>query len=271
MGNHERLKVKDPLPLDPPVMNASGTLYAEGIPRMLKEREWGALVTKTHTLEPRSGNPPPRWTRLANGGLINNTGLQNPGIDALIQDLGKWDHGLPIIVSVTGANEREMAKMCVRLAEQQSVFGIELNLSCPNTYDFDDYERISVEVKLCKQNLEGSGKMLIVKLPAEHAEDNATTAEAFGADAITLINTVPALTVVGDKKLLGGLSGPPIKEIAMRAVYEAASSVKIPVIGCGGISSELDIQDFMDCGASAVQIGTSRFDPKRDLPEWKPS
>lgn len=267
------------IPLKKPIMNASGTLSKENLEEV--KDIYGALVTKTVTLEPREGNPPPRLAETPCG-MVNSIGLQNPGIERFLEeDLEEWDVGLPIIVSVAASTIRDFVDMCSRAADHPLVAGIELNLSCPNAYDFGmpfcaNPENVEMVVEACHDELayrdsDSFHGPLIAKLAAENAIYNAQWAEEYGADAITLINTIPALTYLSDvsEPILGGLSGPAIKPIALRAVYEVSRRVNVPVIGCGGVSSRSDVEEFMRAGASAVQVGSGSFvkEPKEIVKE----
>ena len=241
------------LHLEKNVMNASGTLSKENLDEV--KDLYGALVTKTVTLEPRMGNPPPRVAEVP-GGMINSIGLQNVGIEKfLAEEIYEWDVGLPVIVSIWGGHQRDTVKMCKLLKNDERVSAIELNLSCPNA---DSFSAPFGTLMLCCARLEG--KPLIIKLSVDNVLYNAPIVARY-ADALTLINTIPALTWIPDSSepLLGGLSGPAIKPIALRAVYEVTMAVDVTVIGCGGISSNEDIEDFMEAGASAVQIGSGSF------------
>jgi dihydroorotate dehydrogenase (NAD+) catalytic subunit len=249
------------LTIDPALMNAAGTLSVENLEE--EARGYGALVTKTVTLEPRAGNPPPRIAETPCG-MVNSIGLQNPGIERFLEEeLDKWcaAPGLPVIVSIGGENTREYGRMCEMIASDERVAAVELNLSCPNvaggTYR---PQAIGDIVDQCRQRL-GRTMPLIAKLGLEGCREAALHAEYEEAYAITLINTVPALSFEGvpDEPLLGGLSGPAIKPIALRAVYKVSRIVDIPIIGCGGIASVRDEAEFVWAGASAVQVGSCRF------------
>lgn len=260
-----------------PLMNASGTLIDDAVP----EGVYGALVPKTVTMWAREGNPPPRLAEVP-GGIINSIGLQNPGIDEFLRgELDKWAQmGVPVIVSVGGTLPHELADLCFALADDPRVAGIELNLSCPNNWEQGRPfcarpEHVSMIVSDCVAELDeatdGPRKPLIVKLSMEHATANAIEAADAGADAITLINTVPALTFSDGTLMRGGLSGPVLKYVALRAVYEAAQVVDIPLIGCGGITTGQDVKEFLEVGATAVQIGSASFvrDPAEILREYR--
>lgn len=256
------------LHLEKPIMNASGTLSHENVHEV--KDLYGAVVTKTVTLEPRAGNPPPRVAEVF-GGMVNSIGLQNVGIEKFLEEeLYEWyAAGLPVIVSIGGSRNQDFEQLCGLLAGNSRVAAIELNLSCPNNYELGlsfcaNPENVSIIVERCTNTLrcvDGMPKPLIVKLAIENAVYNAQWAEEEGADALTLINSVPALTWLPDspEPLLGGLSGPAIKPIALRAVYEVSRTVDVPLIASGGVASLDDIEDFIRAGASAVQIGSASF------------
>jgi dihydroorotate dehydrogenase (NAD+) catalytic subunit len=250
-------------------MNAAGTLQPEAIP----EDVYGALVTKTITLEPRKGNPPPRLAETPSG-MINSIGLQNPGIEQFLEwELHKWMVGLPVVLSMGGLVP-DFAELTRRCAPDEGVDAFELNLSCPNvgTGTLCDYPD-DVKAAVYGAVLFGDGKPIIAKLSFANCAQNAQVAAEDGASAITLINTIPALTRQrrGSDSILGGLSGPAIKPIALRAVYEVSQVVDIPVIGVGGIVCGQDIHEFMEVGASAVQIGSGSFvrDARDIVREWE--
>lgn len=245
-----------------PLIPAAGTLSKE----MMDEAEkvYGATLPKTVTPSPRPGNPPPRIAETP-AGMLNSIGLQNPGINSFLEDLGAYDVGLPIIVSVAGETAAEFAGMCERLASEPRVAGVELNLSCPNVERGGaifcaSSDVVGETVAACKAVL--PGKPLFAKLTSEGAVNNALAAERAGVDALTLINTIPALTIDSYERSIlvrGGLSGPAIKPVALRAVYEVSRTVRIPVIGCGGVFWGTDVAEFMLAGAAAVQIGSASF------------
>lgn len=253
--------------LETPLLPAAGTLAAEALAERGAE-SYGALLPKTVTLSPRSGNPPPRVAETSSG-MVNSIGLQNPGIEAFLHELDSFDLGLPILVSVAGDTPQDFATLCERLGEDGRVAGVELNLSCPNVEhpgarsgatfcsEPGSVERV---VSGCRAAM--PGKPLIAKLACEGAVENSLAAEASGADALTIANTVQALTVDASRGRIavrGGLSGPAIKPIALRAVYEAYRAVSVPILGCGGVASGEDVAEFMLAGATAVQVGSSAF------------
>ena len=266
------------LALKTPLIPASGTLAKEALGEV--GGVYGAMLPKTTTPRARMGNPPPRVAETP-AGMVNSIGLQNPGIEAFLRDLGAFDLGVPLIVSVAGETVAEFGSLCERLAGDERVAAIELNLSCPNVRVGEGSKPSptfcaapsSVEEVVAACRAVVPGKPVFAKLTNEGVLENARAAEAAGADALTVINTIPALTIdVHSQKVLvrGGLSGPAIKPLALRAVYEVAGAVEVPVIGSGGVVSGLDVAEFMLAGATAVQVGTASFvrDPREMLDEF---
>ena len=260
------------IPLKTPLIPASGTLAKEALGEV--EGVYGAILPKTTTPAARAGNPPPRVTETP-AGMVNSIGLQNAGVERFLEDLGTFDLGVPIFVSVAGDTVDEFVALCERLAGDGRVAAIELNLSCPNVecggLDFcATPTSVQEVVALCRAA--APGKPIFAKLTNEGVVDNARAAEVGGADALTVINTIPALTIdaYGRRVLVrGGLSGPAIKPVALRAVYEVSRAVRVPVMGSGGVMNGLDAAEFMLAGAAAVQIGSASFvrDPREILDE----
>ncbi len=256
-----------------PLIPAAGTISKEAL-REARDA-YGALLPKTVTLEARSGNPPPRIAE-APSGMVNSIGLQNPGLDRFLEDLDDYDIGIPLFVSVAAGTEEEFAVMCERLGKDGRIAAVELNLSCPNVERFGVHfcagpGAVKEVVAACRIVLPET--LLFAKLTFENAVSNAMDAEEAGVDALTLINTIPALVVDPYERkvfLSGGLSGPAIKPIALRAVYEVSRAVGVPVIGCGGVVSGTDIAEFMLAGATAVQVGSGSFvrEPREILEEF---
>lgn len=250
------------IPLKTPLMPASGTLAKEALGGAADI--YGAVVPKTVTPRPRAGNPPPRVAE-APAGMVNSIGLQNPGIERFLEELNDYDVGLPVIVSVAGDTAEDFAGLCSRLAGDGRVAAVELNLSCPNVEHggalFCAFPaNVAGVVAACRAVL--PDKPLFAKLTAEGAVENALAAEEAGVDALTLINTVPGMVVDPHGRRVvvrGGLSGPAIKPVALRAVYDVSGTVGVPVIGCGGVVRGTDVAEFMLAGATAVQVGAGRF------------
>ncbi|MDF2702964.1 MAG: dihydroorotate dehydrogenase family protein [Rubrobacteraceae bacterium] len=259
------------IPLRTPLIPASGTLTKEALGEV--EGVYGAMLPKTTTPAPRAGNPPPRVAETY-AGMVNSIGLQNPGVERFLEGLDAFDIGLPLFVSAAGDTLEEFGALCERLGADERISAIELNLSCPNvecgglTFCAGP---ASVEevVAVCRR---ATGKPIFAKLTFEGVVENARAAESAGADALTIMNTIPALTIDAHRRealVRGGLSGPAIKPVALRAVYDVCGAVEVPVIGSGGVTSGIDVAEFMLAGATAVQIGTASFvrDPKEILSE----
>jgi dihydroorotate dehydrogenase (NAD+) catalytic subunit len=261
------------LPLRTPLIPASGTLSREALGEV--EGVYGAMLPKTTTPAARAGNPPPRVAETP-AGMVNSIGLQNPGVEAFLQDLHVFDLGIPIFVSVAGDTVEEFVLLCEILAGEDRVSAVELNLSCPNVECGGlafcaGPASVQEVVAACRAAV--SSKPIVAKLTNEGVVENARAAESAGADALTVINTIPALTIdVNARKVLvrGGLSGPAIKPIALRAVCDVSGVVNVPVIGSGGVVSGTDVAEFMLAGAAAVQVGTASFvrDPREILEEF---
>jgi dihydroorotate dehydrogenase (NAD+) catalytic subunit len=258
-----------------PLIPAAGTLGKEALGGA--GEVYGAMLPKTVTPRARAGNPPPRLAE-APSGMINSIGLQNPGLDSFLEDLDAFRAvGLPLIVSVAGDTAGEFAGMCAVLSRDGRVGAVELNLSCPNVEHGGgtfcaSASTVGEVVAACRESLDAS-KPLFVKLTNDGVVGNAVAAEDAGADAVTVINTIPALVVDAAERrvfLRGGLSGPAIKPVALRAVYEVSRAVSIPVIGCGGVTSGTDVAEFMLAGAMAVQVGAGGFvrEPREILGEF---
>lgn len=255
-----------------PIMVASGTFgYGEEFnENFYKIKELGAVVAKGISLEPWQGNAMPRIVETASG-MINAIGLQNVGVNQFIKNKLPFlkDSGALVIVNILGKTIEEYAEVAAKLCDQDGVDAIELNISCPNVkaggIQFGTDPKSAAEVtsavkKVCKLPL-------IVKLSPNVTDIGAMAkaVEDAGADAISAINTITAMAVdIKTKKpvlanVVGGLSGPAIKPIALRMVWQICQSVKIPVIGIGGISTINDVIEFLLVGASAVQIGTANY------------
>jgi len=254
-----------------PVMVASGTFgYGEEYSQFFDLGNLGAIVTKSITLAPRAGNRPPRLYETPSG-MLNAIGLQNVGLDRFIHEKMVFLRkiGIPIIVSISGEEVSEYAEIASRLSDIDGISGIELNISCPNVSKggmlFGSDAQVTYD--LVKSIRRSTDLPLIVKLSPNVTSitDIAVAAENGGADAISLINTVLGMSVdinTGKPRLgniTGGLSGPAIRPIAVRMVWQVVSAVKSPVIGMGGIMTADDALEFLITGAKAVAIGTANF------------
>jgi len=260
------------IPLRTPLIPASGTLSREALDEV--EGVYEAMLPKTTTPVARAGNPPPRVAETP-AGMVNSIGLQNPGVERFLQDLDAFDLGIPIIVSVAGDTVADFGRLCERLAGDDRISAVELNLSCPNVecgglIFCAGPASVEEVVAVCRR---ATGKPIFAKLTFEGVVENARAAEAAGADSLTVMNTIPALTIDAQRRevlVRGGLSGPAIKPVALRAVYDVSCAVDLPVIGSGGVASGVDVAEFMLAGATAVQIGTASFvrDPHEILDEF---
>jgi dihydroorotate dehydrogenase (NAD+) catalytic subunit len=261
-----------------PVITASGTFgYGTEYAEIIDTQRLGAIICKGTTLEPRPGNPQPRLAETA-GGVLNSIGMENIGIDALIQEKAPIWAGwsVPVIVNILGESLEEYAHLAILLDKVPGVSGIEVNISCPNVsaggMEFGaSPEAAAVATAAVRAN---TSLPVIVKLSpnvTDITEIACAVVEA-GADALSLINTLRGMAIdlasrrpVLDNKS-GGLSGPAIKPVALHMVYQVAQAVEVPVIGCGGIATANDALEFIFAGASAVQVGTATFtDPRASL------
>ncbi len=261
---------KSSLILANPVMTASGT-FGIGLEyvKVFDIQRLGAVVSKAVTLRPRRGNPQPRIAETA-AGMINSIGLQNIGLEGLLRDVAPtWaTWRVPVIVNIAGESVGEYAELARRLDGAPGVSGLEVNISCPNVEDglvFGTDPRAAAEVTAAVRRQ--TTLPVIVKL-TPNASDVVAVARAVvdaGADALTLINTFPAMAIDVEARRpalgwgSGGLSGPALKPIAMKMVYDVAGAVDVPIIGCGGIMSGSDAVEYLMAGASAVQVGTATF------------
>lgn len=253
-----------------PVITASGTFDVEKYCDLIDINKLGAVITKTITLNKRLGNSPPRIVETPSG-IINSIGLQNEGIDDFIKnklpELKKYKTN--IMVSIGGETQDEYIKLAKILNNADGISAIEINISCPNIrkerklFAQDKKEIYKIVNKIRK----ATDLTLITKLSPNVTDitEVAKAAEDAGSDAISLVNTFFAMAIGIDTRkpklgnITGGLSGPAIKPIALYLVYQVAKSVKIPVIGIGGIAIWEDAVEFLIAGARAVQVGTANF------------
>ena len=264
------------LTLKNPVIASSGTFgYGIELESILDLNAIGGFVVKGLSREPIAGNPAPRVTETTSG-MLNSIGLQNVGVEAFVRDklpkLAQFESA--VFANVFGYEPADYVEVLRVLEDAEGLAGYELNVSCPNTkhggMQFGaDPQLLEEVVGMARQAV--SRRPLIVKLSPNVTDiaEMARAAEDAGADAISLINTVQALAVDARTRKpkvgagMGGLSGPAIKPIALRMVYQVAQAVKIPVIGMGGVASGEDVAEFLLCGATAIQVGTASFwDPK---------
>src|SRR5678815_1950009 len=261
--------------LKAPVIAASGTFgYGEEFKRFLDLKRIGAVVVKGTSATPIAGNEPPRLFPTASG-MINSIGLENVGVDAFIRNKmpALRDIGCSIFVNVFGFAEEEYAEVIDKLNPCEGIAAYELNVSCPNTRHGGmmfgtDPQQIHSLTKMLKAR---SKRPLIVKMSPNVTDigELARAAEAAGADALTVANTYVAMAIDTETfmprihNVTGGLSGPAIKPITLRLVYQCVRAVKIPVIGLGGIFSAEDAVEYLLAGACAVQIGTANFQDPR--------
>jgi dihydroorotate dehydrogenase (NAD+) catalytic subunit len=258
------------LALRNPILTASGTFgYAREMERLVDFNRLGGVLPKTVTKAPRPGNAPWRTVETA-AGLLNSIGLDNDGIDAFMENHLQYLRELPtaIIVSIAGRSHDEFVEMARQLDGRRGVAAIELNVSCPNVSGGVDF---GTDAAMCFRLVEATRRAcslpIIAKLTPNvtRITDIAKAAADGGADAISLINTVLGMAIDWRQRrpllgnVMGGLSGPAIKPIALRCVYQVAKAVKIPLSGIGGIATIDDVMEFLVAGASAVQIGTANY------------
>jgi dihydroorotate dehydrogenase (NAD+) catalytic subunit len=256
------------LTLANPVMPASGT-FAEGLDKVMDFNRLGAFVTKTITRELRAGNPLPRVVERANG-LINSIGIPSRGVAYFLAHALPYYAGYqpPLVVSISAPTAEEFANLAAELT-QQGVSAIEANISCPNIEEDGKAfaMRASSTEAVVHQLRAATSLPLWVKLTPNTGDlpEVARAAELAGADAVVVANTILAMAIDPETfkpclgNIMGGLSGPAVKPIVLRQVYQCSRAVKIPVIGCGGISTAEDAVEYLLAGAAAVQVGTATF------------
>lgn len=272
------IKLKNPL------IVASGIIgFGEEYSKLINLNVFGAITTKTVTLKPRAGNPSPRIVETASG-MLNSIGLENPGLEIFLKEkipFLKKKLNVPIIVSVSAENAEKFVKIVRRLNRERGISAIELNLSCPNVRTEEQGARsderrvtqlISQDAELTyevvKRVKRVTGLPVIAKLTPNVTDITviAKSAESAGADALSLVNTFSALAFPPSLNrspayplVFGGLSGPAIKPIVLRMIYETYRKVKIPIIGMGGINSPQDAIEFFLVGAKAIALGSALF------------
>lgn len=274
MSTNNRLAIELPgLSLKNPIIPASGCFgFGEEYARYFDLNKLGSIMSKATTLNPRFGNPIPRVAETASG-MLNAIGLQNPGLDIVMSEKFPWlnEHfpELPIIANVAGSEETDYVAVCAKIGDAPNVKAIELNISCPNVkhggQQFGTNPEVAYDlVKACKT---AASVPLYVKLSPNVTDivEIAKASEAAGADGLTMINTLMGLRY--DLKtrqpilanVTGGLSGPAIKPVALKLIYQVVQAVSLPIIGMGGIMNAQDVLEFYLAGASAVAVGTANF------------
>lgn len=254
-----------------PVLTASGTFgYGVEFQDFVDLAELGGIVVKGTTLRPREGNPSPRMAETASG-MLNCVGLQNKGVDYFASHIYPRIKDLPtrVIVNVSGSTIEDYAECARRIGELEEIPAIELNISCPNVRQGGMAFGVTAEgaASVVRAVRRAYGKTLIVKLSPNVTDitEIARAAEAEGADAVSLINTLMGMAIDAERRRrvlsigTGGLSGPAVKPVALRMVYQTSRAVKIPVIGLGGIMTATDAVEFLLAGATAVEVGTANF------------
>jgi len=254
-----------------PVMVASGTFgYGPEYADLVDLNRLGAMVVKGILMEPWNGNDVPRHVEVP-GGLVNAIGLQNPGVEKFIEEYVPFlrDYEVPVIVNIWGRTEDEYGQVAARLSDVEGIDGLELNISCPNIKQGGIAFGTDPEVarKLIALVRERTSLPIIPKLSPNVSDIGlfARVAEEAGADAVSLINSIPAMVIDTETRrpvlanVVGGLSGSAVQPVAVKLVWEAARAVDIPVIGMGGIGSSEDALEFIIAGASAVAVGTANL------------
>lgn len=276
-----------PLTMRNPVMSSAGTFgYGVEYARLLDLSRVGAIVTKSTTARPQSGAPMPRWVETPSG-VLNAIGLNNPGIGRVLREYApKWSSlRAPVVLSIAGESVDEFVEIAQRAEEAEAIAGLELNVSCPNVseggalFGSDPVQAASITGAVRAV----TSLPLIVKLTPNAASvpEVALAVESAGADAVSLVNTIAGLVIdVEDRRPAlgnggGGLSGPAIRPVAVRLVWDVARVVTVPVVGLGGIARVEDALQFIMAGASAVQVGSAGFAKPDtiirvadDLAEW---
>lgn len=259
------------LRLQNPVLTASGTFgYGQEYAGLVDLNCLGGIIVKGLSLNPRPGNMPPRTVETPCG-LLNAIGLQNVGVENFIADKLPFLRNLsvPVIVNILGQDIKEYQKLAERLSSVEGIAALEVNISCPNVKaggvvfgtDYKAAARVTRAVRAAAE------LPIIVKLSPNVTDivNIARAVEEAGADAVSLINTLTGMAIDVETRrpklhnVTGGLSGPAIKPVALRMVWQVAGAVKIPVIGCGGIMTAADALEFLIAGACAVQVGTANF------------
>lgn len=261
-----------PLTLQNPIMTASGTFgYGIEFSPYFDIRALGAIVVKGLSLQPRPGNPSPRIFETP-AGMLNSIGLQNVGLESFLREKlpALRELGVPVIANVLGNTLDEYVELSRRLAQTEGVCAVEINISCPNVcaggIQFAADPAATAEVTAVIRKAIGAFPMIVKLSPnVTSIVPFARACQEEGADAISLINTYVGIAIDVETmqprmaNIIGGLSGPAIKPLAQKLVYDVCRSVNIPVIGIGGISSGIDVVEYLALGARAVQVGTANF------------
>jgi dihydroorotate dehydrogenase (NAD+) catalytic subunit len=264
------VQLKD-IELASPVMAASGTFgYGPEYEGLVDFSKLGGIFVKGTTGQPRQGNPYPRMAETAMG-MLNAVGLQNPGVDAFVKDIYPTIKDMPtrLFVNVSGSTVDEYVDVARKINPLDKIPGIELNISCPNVKEGGMAFGTSCPAarEVISAVRKAYGKLLIVKLSPNVTDiaEMARVAEDSGADALSLINTLLGMAIDHRTRrpklstITGGLSGPAIKPVALRMVWQVSQAVNVPIIGLGGIQSAADAIEFMLAGATALQVGTANF------------
>ena len=267
---HLNVKIKS-LELKNPVMTASGTFgYGLEFADFIDLSRLGGIIVKGTKLEPRQGNAYPRMAETAMG-MLNCVGLQNKGVDYFCKNIYPLvrDIDTNVIVNVSGSSLEDYAECAARIDALERIPAIELNISCPNVRQGGMAFGVTTQgaASVVKAVRERYHKTLIVKLSPNvtNIADIARACEAEGADSVSLINTLMGMSIDIEKRKsrlsigTGGLSGPAVKPVAVRMVWQVAKAVKIPVVGLGGISTPEDAIEFLMAGATAIEVGTANF------------
>lgn len=259
------------LELKNPVTMASGTFGSSGeeYKGLIDINRLGAIVTKSITLKAREGNPPPRLVETPSG-MLNSIGIQNDGVDSFIKDKLPFLAKLrtAVIVSIAGHCVEDYARLAAKLDKVKRIDAIEVNISCPNVeggLEFSKEPDSAAGVVAAVRK--STRKPVITKLSpnVKDISEIALAAQEAGTDAVSLVNTFTGMAIDIDSRMpvlgniVGGLSGPAIKPVALRMVWETSKKVKVPIIGIGGIMDYKDALEFIIAGASAVQVGTANF------------
>ncbi len=271
MDNRLEVEICPGLSLKNPVMTASGTFgYGREFSGYMDLARLGAIVVKGISLQPMNGNPPPRMVETA-GGMLNSIGLQNVGVRRFLDEKLPYlkETGTRVIVNILGESADEYGEIAAILDGASGIDGIEVNISCPNVckggivFGADPDEAFAITRKV-----RSSTRLPVIVKLSPNVTDIVAIAravEAGGADCVSLINTLRGMAINIEKRepelynVTGGLSGPAIKPVALRMVWEVANGVSVPVIGIGGIMNHRDALEFLIAGARAVQVGTANF------------